>query len=77
MSMPPIQCVVVLMLENRSFDHLFGTWPGVSGLSVVVNPTTQDEVHRFLLSTIQAFLDYRASTSGGNPPDGTAILRKL
>jgi phospholipase C len=22
--LPPIQCVVVLMLENRSFDHLFG-----------------------------------------------------
>jgi kumamolisin len=32
MSTPPIQCVVVLMLENRSFDHLFGSWPGVSGL---------------------------------------------
>jgi phospholipase C len=30
--LPPIQCVVVLMLENRSFDHLFGEWPGVSGL---------------------------------------------
>jgi hypothetical protein len=32
-ALPPIQCVVVLMLENRSFDHLFGTWPGVSGLN--------------------------------------------
>jgi kumamolisin len=32
-SLPPIHCVVVLMLENRSFDHLFGTWPGVSGLA--------------------------------------------
>jgi kumamolisin len=31
--LPPIQCVVVLMLENRSFDHLFGSWPGVSGLA--------------------------------------------
>ena len=31
--LPPIQCVVVLMLENRSFDHLFGKWPGVSGLA--------------------------------------------
>jgi phospholipase C len=30
--LPPIQCVVVLMQENRSFDHLFGTWPGASGL---------------------------------------------
>jgi len=31
--LPPIQCVVVLMQENRSFDHLFGKWPGVAGLS--------------------------------------------
>jgi len=28
-----IQYIVVLMLENRSFDHVFGEWPGVSGLS--------------------------------------------
>jgi len=32
-ALPPIQCVVVLMLENRSFDHLYGSWPGVSGLA--------------------------------------------
>jgi phospholipase C len=32
-ALPPIQCVVVLMLENRSFDHLFGTWPGAAGLN--------------------------------------------
>ena len=31
--LPPIQSIVVLMLENRSFDHVFGTWPGVSGLT--------------------------------------------
>lgn len=28
-----IQHVVVLMLENRAFDHLFGKYPGVNGLS--------------------------------------------
>jgi phospholipase C len=32
-SLPPIGCVVVLMLENRSFDHLFGKWPGAAGLT--------------------------------------------
>jgi phospholipase C len=32
-ALPPIDCVVVLMLENRAFDHLFGKWPGVAGLS--------------------------------------------
>src|SRR5438132_1225502 len=30
--MNTIDCVVVLMLENRSFDHLFGFSPGVNGL---------------------------------------------
>ncbi|HLK68982.1 MAG TPA: alkaline phosphatase family protein [Bryobacteraceae bacterium] len=30
--MPQIDFVVVLMLENRSFDHLFGFHPGVNGL---------------------------------------------
>jgi phospholipase C len=28
-----IDHVVVLMLENRSFDHLFGYWPGAEGLA--------------------------------------------
>jgi len=27
-----IEHVVVLMLENRSFDHMLGTCPGVDGL---------------------------------------------
>ena len=31
--MPPkIDFVVVLMLENRSFDHIFGSFPGANGL---------------------------------------------
>src|SRR5215469_14721536 len=32
-ALPPIECVVVLMLENRSFDHLFGKWPGAAGIA--------------------------------------------
>jgi phospholipase C len=32
-ALPPIDCVVVLMQENRSFDHLFGNWPAVAGLA--------------------------------------------
>lgn len=31
-SLAKIQHIVVLMLENRSFDHLFGKIPGVAGL---------------------------------------------
>jgi len=30
--MPTIDFVVVLMLENRSFDHLFGSFPGTNNL---------------------------------------------
>jgi len=29
----PIDHVVVLFLENRAFDHLFGTYPGADGLA--------------------------------------------
>jgi hypothetical protein len=35
--------------------------PGAA--SAVVNPTTQDEIHRFLRQQVQAFLDYRATTN--------------
>jgi len=31
-ALPPIDCVVVLMQENRTFDHLFGKWPGAAGI---------------------------------------------
>src|SRR5579863_6134536 len=37
--------------------------PGAA--SAVATPTTQDEIHRFLRSAVQAFLDYRANTGGG------------
>jgi phospholipase C len=32
-SSAPIDHIVVLFLENRSFDHLFGTYPGADGLA--------------------------------------------
>ncbi|MFN8622700.1 MAG: alkaline phosphatase family protein [Chloroflexota bacterium] len=31
----PIQHIVVVMQENRSFDHFFGTFPGADGLPMV------------------------------------------
>ena len=31
-TLPPIDHVFVLMLENRSFDHVFGARPGVDGV---------------------------------------------
>jgi hypothetical protein len=38
--------------------------PGAT--STVITPTTQDEIHRYLRQQVQSFLDYRATTSGGN-----------
>src|ERR687887_5133 len=32
----PIKRVIYLMLENRSFDHLFGAFPGANGRTVGV-----------------------------------------
>ena len=32
-SRAPIEHIIVLFLENRSFDHLFGTYPGAEGLA--------------------------------------------
>src|SRR5258708_12917932 len=29
----PFDHVIVLFLENRSFDHLFGTYPGADGIA--------------------------------------------
>jgi len=33
----PIKHVVILMQENRSFDHMFGTFPGADGVTVGVD----------------------------------------
>lgn len=43
----PIQHVVVLMLENHSFDNYFGTYPGVNGLTETraSDPLQEDYYH--------------------------------
>ena len=42
----PIQHVVVIMLENHSFDTMFGRFPGVNGITLprASNPFTSDSV---------------------------------
>src|SRR5437763_13490180 len=37
----PIDRVVYLMLENRSFDHLFGRFPGAEGATIGVHQGTE------------------------------------
>jgi len=33
---------VVIYAENRSFDHLFGLFPGANGIAQATNPTQVD-----------------------------------
>src|SRR6266849_3519071 len=37
-----IEHVVVIYAENRSFDHLFGLFPGANGIAQATNPTQVD-----------------------------------
>src|SRR6266705_2026678 len=43
----PIQHVVIIMMENHTFDNYFGTFPGVNGitLSRASNPVRTDFNH--------------------------------
>ena len=34
----PIQHVVIILKENRSFDNFFGTFPGANGATTFTNP---------------------------------------
>lgn len=37
----PIKHIIVIYLENHSFDSLFGTFPGAEGLNRSINPQTE------------------------------------
>jgi hypothetical protein len=51
----PIQHIVLLMEENRAFDHMFGFFPGVNGL-------TGKEVRYLLLSKQEPIFESAMST---------------
>src|SRR3989441_3141530 len=53
----PIDHIVVLFLENRSFDHLFGTYPGAEGLAAyrgkqAASPSARSEEHTSELQSL-------------------------
>src|SRR6266852_7849304 len=43
----PIQHVVVIMMENHTFDSMFGTYPGANGITLAraTNPLRSDYNH--------------------------------
>jgi phospholipase C len=66
----PIQHVIVIMQENRSFDHYFGTFPGANGLSpdicVPLNPSNTK------LGCVKPFHDPHDINAGGDHNDAAA-----
>ena len=68
-----IQHVIIIMQENRSFDHYFGTFPGANGIPMrngvptvcVPNPATG--------KCVAPFLDNRDRNFGGPHGHGSAI----
>ncbi len=68
----PIQHVIIIMQENRSFDHYFGTFPGAEGL----NLNTCVPVRAGSAQCVKPFHDVHDLNAGGPhvDPDATADL---
>ena len=70
----PIQHVVIIMQENRSFDHYFGTFPGADGIPagtcVPFNPKKPSDG---CLAPFHSQLD----TNAGGPHSATASMIDL
>src|SRR5579871_4972055 len=54
-----IDNVVVIYLENRSFDHLFGNFPGANGLANAGNAAIQTDENDKPYATLPPALDLR------------------
>jgi len=70
-SKQPITHVIMIMEENRSFDHYFGTYPGANGYPqgtcVPLNPAQPD------LGCVAPFHDPHDVSAGGPHGNGAAI----
>ena len=62
-SVPPITHIIMIMQENRSFDHYFGTYPGANGFPkgtcVPLNPAQPNQ------GCVAPFHDPRDVSAGG------------
>ncbi|MDQ1459006.1 MAG: hypothetical protein QOI08_490, partial [Actinomycetota bacterium] len=60
-----IQHVVVIMQENRSFDHYFGTYPGADGIAMSNGSPTACLPHAQGSGCVRPFVDHRDYEAGG------------
>ena len=63
-----VQRVIVVVLQNNSFDHLFGTFPGANGISPGVPGYTQTDANG---NTVQPFL--LTDLAPGNYTEGRTV----
>src|SRR5438876_8393233 len=62
----PIQHIVIIMQENRSFDHYFGTYPGADGIPFDQNGVPTVGCKTALGKLIRPFHDSNDINSGGS-----------
>jgi len=73
-----IKHIIVIMQENRSFDHYFGTFPGADGIPMVNGVPTVSNYDPVSKRTIKPFHDTADVNAGGphgNPAETTCVDR--
>lgn len=73
-----IKHIIVIMQENRSFDHYFGTFPGADGIPMVNGvPTVSnyDPVSKRNIKPYHDTADVNAGGPHGNPAETTCVDR--
>jgi hypothetical protein len=67
-----IKHIIVIMQENRSFDHYFGTFPGVDGIPMVNNVPTvcnPDSISKNCQKPYHDTADINGGGAHGNPAE--------
>lgn len=71
-----IKHIIVIMQENRSFDHYFGTYPGVDGIPMLDGIPTVCAVDPVTSQCIKPFHDPNDINFGG-PHGATAAIKDI
>ena len=71
-----IRHVVIIMQENRSFDHYFGTFPGADGIPMQNGVPTPCLSAPSLKTCIRPYVDH-SDRNGGAPHSADAAKRDI
>ena len=71
-----IKHVIVIMQENRSFDHYFGTFPGADGIPMKNGAPTLCVPNSITKACVQPYLDHK-DRNGGAPHSAAAAAKAI